>query len=163
MVSELREQIIETKLFADYFQFYLQDDDISKGNTEDLWTDEAIKRLLAVAPFVVGIGTERNMTVLVKIQVCEKFTDLNFDNYDLVNECGLEIETGRINISGCTDNFHEALKIEVPKGLYELIIGYGNLNSIEDEQGLDGDDSYDVFIKPANKFIQIKTLKDIRK
>ena len=56
-------------LFADYFQFYLQDDDQSFGDLSAAWTGEATERLLAVAPHVIGVGTARNMTVPVSVSV----------------------------------------------------------------------------------------------
>ncbi len=54
---------IRYDLFADYFQFYLQDDDDSVGDLSEAWTEEAVERLLAVSRGVVGIATVRNMTV----------------------------------------------------------------------------------------------------
>ncbi|MGQ0543280.1 MAG: hypothetical protein ACT4O9_15765 [Blastocatellia bacterium] len=161
MTVELKEQVVETELFADYFQFYLQDDDISKGNLEDAWTKEAVDRLLAADQFVVGIGTVRNMDVPVRITVTKADLDIDFDKYDLVNRCGLEIWTERIVIAGCTDYFPDALRIEVPAGFYDIRIGYGNLDSIR-ENGLDGDDFYDVLISPTSGPIEVQTLKDAR-
>ena len=46
----------DLQLFADYYQFYLQDDDSEYGDLSEAWTDEAMERALAVAPHVVGIG-----------------------------------------------------------------------------------------------------------
>lgn len=46
-------------LFADYYQFYIQDDDETKGNLGDSWSQEAVERLLAIAPGAVGVGTVR--------------------------------------------------------------------------------------------------------
>ena len=37
----------EYKLFADYYQFYLQDE-CAEGNLGDSWSPEAVERLLAV-------------------------------------------------------------------------------------------------------------------
>ena len=37
----------EFNLFADYFQFYLQDESVT-GNLGDSWTEEAVERLLAL-------------------------------------------------------------------------------------------------------------------
>jgi len=55
-------------LFADYFQFYLQDEAAS-GDLSAAWTEEAVARLLAVAPGTVGIGTVRNMEVPVSLEI----------------------------------------------------------------------------------------------
>jgi hypothetical protein len=161
MQTLLKKQIIETELFADYFKFYLQDDDPEKGNLEDSWTDQASKRLLAIAPFVVEVGTVRNMNVPVKIFLSNDNPKVGFENYDLVNRCSLAIETGKIVVAGCTDYFPEALRIDVPSGLFEILIGYGNLDKLS-EDGLDGDDFYDVFIFPSAKFAEVETLIDKR-
>jgi hypothetical protein len=37
------------EIFADYFQFYLQDQPV-QGNLGDSWTEEAVESLLAIAP-----------------------------------------------------------------------------------------------------------------
>lgn len=47
-------------VFADYFQFYLQDDDTQLGDLSEAWTPEAVDRLLAVVAGAVGVGTVRN-------------------------------------------------------------------------------------------------------
>ena len=54
-------------IFADYHQFYLQDDDQTFGDLSEAWTEEATERLLAVAPHVIGVGTVRNTTVPVSL------------------------------------------------------------------------------------------------
>ena len=52
----------ELALFADYFQFYIQDE-AAKGDLSEAWSEEATDRLLAIAPGTIGIGTVRNMEV----------------------------------------------------------------------------------------------------
>ncbi|HEY2866490.1 MAG TPA: hypothetical protein VGJ02_05315 [Pyrinomonadaceae bacterium] len=158
----MKQQVIEAQLFADYFQFYLQDDDIRKGNLENVWTEDTVNRLLAVDRFAVHIGTVRNMFVPVTVNITGNEGIFLYDRYDLVNRCGLEIETGRIVIAGCVDNFQKARRIEMLPGFYVLTIGYGNLDSLSDD-GLDGDDFYDIFITPADNMVDVSTLKDTRK
>jgi hypothetical protein len=43
----------EFKLFADYFQFYLQDESVKRDLSES-WTEEAVSRLLGIAPGTIG-------------------------------------------------------------------------------------------------------------
>ena len=43
-------------LFADYHQFYLQDEPVD-GNLGDDWTQEATDRLLAITDGTIGVGT----------------------------------------------------------------------------------------------------------
>ena len=40
-------------LFADYFQFYLQDETV-EGDLSDAWTQETVENLLATAPGTIG-------------------------------------------------------------------------------------------------------------
>lgn len=141
-------RIFRYDLFADYHQFYLQDDDDSKGDLSEAWTEETTDRLLAVAPHVIGIGTARDMTVPVSIAVHEERPLINVDEWDHVTTASLQIDTGRIVVAGCTDYFPDAARIEVPSGIYEAIVCYANLEALS-EDGLDGDDSYHVHLFPG--------------
>src|SRR5262245_38672877 len=58
----------ELSLFADYFQFYIQDEAVV-GDLSQSWGEEATSRLLAIAPGTIGIGTVRNMDVPVVIEI----------------------------------------------------------------------------------------------
>ena len=129
-------------LFADYFQFYLQDED-ADGDLSEEWTDETFNNLLAIAPGTIGVGTVRNMDVPVEVEVLDSAPDESFDAWDHVNECDLEIKSGTIVVAGCTDYFAEAARIQVEPGNYRARIYYGDLNSLSDD-GLDGDDHYKV-------------------
>ena len=129
-------------LFADYFQFYLQDEEAT-GNLSDSWTDEAVKNLMAIAPGKIGVGTVRNMTVPVEVQICESEPKDTFDKWDKVNECTIETLSGKIIIAGCSNYLPEAKRIFVKPGNYRARIYYGNLKSLS-EDGLDGDDYYKI-------------------
>lgn len=146
------------ELFADYHQFYLQDDDRSKGDLADAWTREATDRLLAVAPHVIGVGTVRNMDVPVFVMLHEKRPMIREDEWDHVTTASVRIDTGRIVVAGCTDYFPDAQRIDVEPGVYEAIICYGNLETLS-EDGLDGEDSYHVHLFPGAE-IAPAVLKD---
>jgi hypothetical protein len=94
-------------LFADYYQFYLQDEPV-KGDLSDAWTNDAVSNLLAVAPGTIGVGTVRNMDVPVEVKIVESEPMETFDEWDQVNECDIEILSGTIVIAGCTDYFPDA-------------------------------------------------------
>ena len=132
----------EHELFADYFQFYLQDE-AADGNLGDSWTEEAVERLLAIAPGVVGVGAVRNMDVPVVLEVLAEEPTPDVESWDHVTECSLEVSTGRIVIAGCTDHFPDAARVEVPPGTYLVRVSYGSLDTLS-EDGLDGDDHYRV-------------------
>src|SRR3954452_15995968 len=98
------------EIFADYHQFYLQDDDQSFGDLSQAWTQEATDRLLAVAPHVIGVGTVRNMTVPVSIAVYEAQPQIDDAEWDHVTTASLQIDSGRIVVAGCTDYYPDAAR-----------------------------------------------------
>ena len=140
-------QTFELTLFADYHQFYLQDDDIRFGDLSNAWTPEATEHLLAVADHIVGIGTVRNMSVPVRITIDSQLPDLEPSEWDRINRAALVCNTGRIVVAGCTDYFPSAKRIEVAPGAYDVLVAYRNLESLS-EDGLQGDDSYHIFLAP---------------
>jgi hypothetical protein len=142
-------QIIELTIFADYHQFYLQDDDERFGNLSDAWTPEATERLMAVAEHVVGIGTVRNMNVPVRIELGPQLPTLDRSQWARINQASLICDTGRIVVAGCTDYFPDAKRLSVSPGIYDVLVGYKNLASLS-EDGLEGDDSYHIFLAPKN-------------
>jgi hypothetical protein len=145
------------QIFADYHQFYLQDDDEAFGDLSDAWTQDATDRLLAVAPHVIGVGTVRNMTVPVSVVVHETRPEIDFEDWDHITTASLQTDTGRIVIAGCTDYYPDAERIEVVPGIYEAIICYSKLASLSPD-GLDCEDSYHVHLFPGGQ-IEPATLK----
>jgi len=138
----------EYKLFADYFQFYLQDESV-EGDVSESWSAEAEARLLAVAPGTVGVGTVRNMDVPVTVELLDAQPDSDFKDWDHVTECAIEVLSGRIVIAGRTDYFPDASRIDVEPGSYRVRISYGHLDTLSDD-GLDGDDRYRVQLWQAS-------------
>ncbi len=136
-------------IFADYHQFYIRDDDPSYGDLSDAWTPESTDRLLALAPHTIGVGTARNMTVPVSMSILAQRPTLDAATFDRINEAAIEIATGRIVLAGCTDYVPDAPRIPCAPGRYGVLIGYRNLTRLS-EDGLDGDDSYHLYLWPAN-------------
>jgi hypothetical protein len=137
----------ELTLFADYHQFYIQDEKVD-GNLSDAWTDEAVERLLAVAPGTVGIGTVRNVDVPVTIAVLEREPVLDADEFDQVVECSIAVESGAIVAAGCTDYFPDAARIKIPSGPYRVRASFEGLDSVSAD-GLEGNDRYHLQLWPA--------------
>ena len=104
-------------LFADYFQFYLQDETVD-GDLTDAWTEQTVKNFLALAPGTIGVGTVRNMYVPVQVELLQSEPAESFEAWDHVNECDLEITSGTIVIAGCTDYFPEAARIRIEELLF---------------------------------------------
>lgn len=97
------------RIFADYFQFYLQDE-AATGDLSESWGDEAVDRLLAVAPGTVGVGTVRNTEVPVTLEVFASEPPLRTADYDHIVECSLAVESDRLVIAGYTDYFPDAAR-----------------------------------------------------
>jgi hypothetical protein len=133
-------QRFEFDLFADYFQFYLQDENAT-GDLSESWTPEAVERLLALAPGTIGVGTARNMNVPVVVEIVDSAPDVDTAVWDQINECSIDIPSGRLVIAGCTDYFPEARRMELPAGTYRARVYYGNLAALSANE-LDGDDHY---------------------
>ncbi|MEN5081093.1 hypothetical protein ABE438_01280 [Bosea sp. TWI1241] len=143
-------------LFADYFQFYLQDESANEDFGQ-LWTEEAVGRLLAVAESSVGIGTARNRDVPVAVSVHADEPEDDFGEWDLVNECSFTVRSGRVAILGCTDYLPDAVRIALPPGSYRLRASYAGLATVSDD-GMEGDDFYRLQLWPAPP-APVRTLK----
>ncbi|RZI66458.1 MAG: hypothetical protein EOP79_07655, partial [Variovorax sp.] len=76
------------EIFADYFQFYLQDE-AADGNLQDAWDKNATERMFAVTHGAVGIGTARNMDVSVTLQLLDRAPSRDFTTFDHVVEGSL--------------------------------------------------------------------------
>ena len=139
----------DLQLFADYYQFYLQDDDCEYGDLSEAWNDEAMERALAVAPHVVGIGTARHVDVPVTIEIHESRPPIDLNTWDRVNLASLQVDTGRVAVAGCTEYFPDALRIKVTPGAYEVLVCYSGLSSVSTD-GLEGDDRYWIALYPGN-------------
>jgi tetratricopeptide (TPR) repeat protein len=146
------------ELFADYLQFYLQDEQ-SQGNLSNSWTKKAVSDMLAVAPGVVGVGTVRNMNVPVEVEVLDSQPNDDFDEWHHVTEASLEVPSRHIIIAGCTDYLPDAACITVQPGTYKVRIYYGALDSVDEELGLDGDDHYRVVLWLDAGKVEPKVLK----
>ena len=133
-------------LFADYFQFYLQDENAA-GDLSESWTEEATANLLALAPGTIGVGTVRNMDVRVEVEVTDIEPYVDLDRWDQVVDCSIEVPSGRLVVAGCTDYFPDAKRIEVAAGPYRARILYGGLDTLSPD-GLEGDDHYLVSLWP---------------
>jgi hypothetical protein len=153
---------IKLELFADYFQFYILDEKVEL-DLGDNWTNEAVNKLLVSTNGVIAIGTVRNMTVPVTVKTFDSEPLFLSDSENLIgkiNECDLEITSGKIVIMGCTDYFPDAKRMELENGIYRARIYYGNLDKIS-EDGLDGDDFYEVHLWKTNRKKGLKTIKSI--
>jgi len=149
----------DLKLFADYQQFSLQDEE-AQGDLEQSWTEEATARLLAVGDGIIGVGTVRPSDVPVALLVLEGPPELDKQS-DLIVEASLDVPSGVIVIAGCTDYFPDAQRVSIESGRYRVRVTYRGLSQISAD-GLDGDDSYEVALRPDPEMRPVAIVVDNR-
>lgn len=147
----------QLEIFADYHQFYLQDERAAEYFEDEVeddkfppddWGDRLVTDMIAMAVGTVGIGTARNMTVPVTVEVLPAPPRDTLDGWDHVAEASLDAPSGTLVVAGCTDYLPEAPRISVPAGSLRVRACYGGLDTLS-EDGLDGDDNYRVVVWPA--------------
>ena len=143
---------IDLTLFADYYQFLLQDEPVDE-DWSDSWNQEATDRMLAVAPGVVAIGTARNYDVPVQLELYDEEPKSDFENWDHAVECELRVDSGRIVVAGVTEDFDDAARLEVNPGVYRVRVSYGSLKELFD--ALHGNDHYRVQLWPGSMAVPI--------
>lgn len=151
---------IKLDIFADYFQLYLKDEN-AEGDLSKKWTQEAIERLLAITDGTIGVGTVRNMDVPVIIKILTVEPPLLADGEDVIaqiNECDIEVSSGKIVIAGCTDYLPDAERIELENGIYRARIYYVNLDTLSEDE-LDGDDFYEIHLWKTDKKQELSIIK----
>jgi hypothetical protein len=134
-------------VFADYFQFYVCD---AAFQTDPglLWDEAATARMLALGPDLIAVGTARNMTVPVDVEILNAPPALDVDDWDQVIDCGVSLPSGNLIVFGCTENSDDAERLGIDPGDYAARISYANLGALSDD-GLEGDDRYRVQLWPA--------------
>src|SRR5688572_23746756 len=105
------------QLFADYFQFYVEDEH-PEDTTEHIWNEHAVEMGLAIGRGIIAVGTERNFTVPFSLEIHDSEPVDNFSMWDRVNECSINIPSGTIVISGCTDYRPDAARVQVAPQCY---------------------------------------------
>ena len=146
-------------VFADYFQFYLQDKFVD-GDLYESWGDAAIANLIATGSGTVGIMTARNMDVPVKIIVFDSEPEIDDEKnqVDQINECDLALNSGKLVVLGCTDYVPDAYCFSLDNGIYRVRIYYMNLDKLS-KDGLDGEDSYLIHLWKVSRKEGSKILK----
>ena len=125
MISKYRFSSID----ADYHQFHLQDANAAKGSLADAWTAEAQERDVAVAPFIVGIGTRRNTSVWLDLEVHDAKPEVKqAKNWTRIVECSLELPSGQLIVTSPTLNLSESNHVFLTPNCYRLRVHFGKLN-----------------------------------
>jgi hypothetical protein len=132
---------------ADFNQFLILDEVAEEPKPNSFWTEESFAKMLALSPGVIGVGTGRRTSVPVKVVVRDSRPEPSFSSFDRVNECSIDIVSGKLLIMGCTSFIGDAVKIDLEPGVYHTIIKYGDLETVDETQET-GTDFYEVELWP---------------
>lgn len=113
----------DLRLFADYCQFYLQDESAG-GDVPYVWSEEALARRLALGPGTVGIRTKSADFVRVTIEMLASAPADDGTLFDGVIECHLAVIHGPLVAMGCTDYFPDAIRVPAEPGIYRVRASY---------------------------------------
>ncbi|WP_155806040.1 hypothetical protein [Erythrobacter litoralis] len=142
-------RLVKLDLFADFFQVYIADGKF-RTDTSDIWNNKASDRMLAIAENLIAIGTARNMTVPVSLELLSGRPRPDFEVWEQVIEASFNVPSGEIVALGCTDYLPDAKRLQVSPGSYRALVSYRGLDSLSDD-GLDGEDEYRVQLWPDAK------------
>lgn len=148
---------LSSNLSVGYSQIYLEDYSCGFHFHGEVWNDEERSSMLCVRKNFMIIGTVRSIQVPFYIEVLREQPKIDLKPWDHVNECSIEISSG-LQISGDFDTEGEMLRIDLKKGIYGAIVCYKDLGTISWD-GIEGDDSYRVFMWPTEESISKRVLK----
>lgn len=143
------------EVFADYYQFYVQDAGINPEAPTD-WTNEDVERRAKVADNVVVICPLRNMNVPVTLELHDTEAAVDLSGYDHAVRCSLDLPTGELQVHECTGS--EVLRRTVKPGTYTVLALYSGLDTL-DEHGLEGGDAYRLVLWPTSSAQPLTVLK----
>jgi hypothetical protein len=149
---------LDFEIYADYNQFYLECES-SPHRTDEVWDAEnvAFNRMLGVGEKLVAIGTASYRSVPVTLEFYDSSPILELEKYSRINECGLEVTSNKLILSGCMEYLPDAARIEIEPANYAVRILYGNAETISDDS--EGDDFYILQLWKYDKILDMKTLK----
>ncbi|MFH1987676.1 MAG: hypothetical protein ABIK25_08625 [Pseudomonadota bacterium] len=125
-------------------------DEKSEDDFSNIWTEEALAHMLAVAPTAVCPGTLRNVDVQVEIEILDSPPTIDFTQWDNVVEASINIPSGKLVVMGCTGYLPDAARIEVQPGSYQLLSLAGGIESIQTEWE-PANDIYRVYLWPGQE------------
>lgn len=150
---------LDFEIYADYHQFYLEDENSPLFDPEEMWDSEgkATERMLGLSKQTIAVGTARYETVPVSIEFYDSEPILELEKYSRVNECSLKVNSDKLVLVGCTEYRPDAARIEIEPAIYRVRILYGNLETVVDDW--EGEDFYILQLWKNDEFQAIKTLK----
>lgn len=134
-------------IFADYFQFIVQDED-SKDDFGALWNDDAVAMMVAAGETALSLGTLRNVDVPVELHVVEEPPEIRWEKFDHAVEGAFTSPSGKVAVMGSTEFFPDASRVEIQPDSYRFIYLVSGVRTIRTEWD-PADDLYSLYIWPA--------------
>ena len=145
------------QLFADYFQFYVEDEN-PNDTTEHIWDDKkTVERGLAIGDGIIAVGTERNFTVPFTLEIHDSEPNDDFFIWDKVNECSIDVPSGSLVIFGCTDYRPDSARVKISPQCYRTRIYSGGLDTVTE---FDKGENHYKMVLWAAPFSEMKVLKE---
>lgn len=138
-------QAHDLEIFADYFQFYVQDADTKEDFAEG-WTEQAVAAMFVPKATALAVGTARNMNVPVRLEIHQSAPD-DAGGWDRQHTASLLVNSGRLQVIGCSDYGPDAFVTPIQSGCHVVRVSYFSLETLS-EDGLDGDDRYLIQVWP---------------
>ena len=128
--------------YADYYQFMVSDAEANEGLPDgDTWPKSPEGWRIGVEPYGVAVATARYdyVTVLLEL-IPHPPLNRSFDGVSHVVETDIELPSGTLAITGCTQQPSEVEPIQIGSGRYRLRVSYAPTESRpsrsnEDEPG----------------------------
>jgi len=145
---------------ADHYQFYLEDVKVEHDYSL-LWNKQQTHPdRMDVLPGLIAVSTGRyGGDVPVSVEVHETPPeDDNFDHWDHIIECSIEVRAGRLALTSPDDYGDNAATFDLKPGVYQARVYYGALDSVRGSAEMDGDDHYAITLWPGTS-LQPRILK----
>jgi len=89
-------------------QFYLEDE---WRHNLVAWTEEELDDRVALAPGTIGVSTNCESIISIEIRLADSNPPTDLDAWDHLVECGIEISSSSLVISGWFNDWEEASRI----------------------------------------------------
>jgi hypothetical protein len=142
-------------LDVSYRQFYVEDinSDADTGHIWDHPLDDPLNGYaLGTLPNTIAVGTRRwGGDIDVDIELLDQRPTIDYNEWDHIAECSLDVPSGRIRTYGCLSDPDTTPTLDLPPGTYRVLIYYGGFDTVDenDGAGLTGDDHYRVTLWPG--------------
>lgn len=151
---------LNTNLSVGYSQIYVEEYCCDFHAHAEAWNDEEMSSMLCVGKSFMIIGTVQRIQAPFSIEILRDKPPLNLDEWNHVNECSIEVESGLL-VSGDFDTEGEMIRIDLEKGIYQAFVCYAGLGVVSRDE-LDGEESYHVLLWPASTHVPKRVLKQWR-